>query len=164
MRASDDLRESTVSRLGAGYSQGLLGFDTLCRRVDGAYAARTIDQLRALVTDLPEIQTLRRRLRRWLRSLTDARDEVVPLLRPPRVGEGRALLIGRAGSCDLVVPSQTVSRQHARLELLGDRWQLSDLGSMNGTQVNGWRVREPVELEPGDAITLGDRDWVFAPH
>ena len=153
-----------MSRLGAGYAQGMLGFDTLCHRVDRAYAARTIEQLRALVADLPEIQTLARRIRRWLRFAPDAGERHPPLLRPPRAQGGGAWLIGRAGSCDLVVGSPAVSGRHAQLVLDGDRWRLVDLGSMNGTQVNGWRVSEPVELEPGDAITLGDQDWVFAPR
>ena len=164
MRASDDLRERTVSELGAGYARGLLGFDTLCQRVDRAYTARTIEQLRALVRDLPEIQSLRRRLRSMLHSLTAAEGEEVPLLRPPRTDDGGALLLGRSNGCDLVIASQAVSRRHARLELRRGSWRLADLGSTNGTYVNGWQVREPVELEPGDAVTLGDLDWVFAPR
>jgi len=66
MRASHDLRERTVSRLGAGYAEGMLGFDTLCRRVDIAYGARSVEQLKALVRDLPCATGLLGRLRRRL--------------------------------------------------------------------------------------------------
>ena len=86
MRASDQLRERTVSQLGAGYAQGLLGFDTLCRRVDRAYGARSVEQLRALVRDLPAPAGLLRRLRGAIRqAIGRDRDGIgwARLLSPP---------------------------------------------------------------------------------
>ncbi len=38
------------------------------------------------------------------------------------------------------------------------------LGSSSGMWVNGWRVRGRRAVEPGDAVRLGDADWVFAPR
>ena len=168
MRASDQLRERTVSRLGAGYAEGLLGFDTLCRRVDGAYGARTVEQLRALVRDLPDPAGLVQRLSRRLRSLAgyaeqEERVEAL-LLTPPRASVSATFVLGREPGCDLVVDDATVSRRHATLRLADDGWAIADLDSMNGTWINGWRVRDEGRLGPGDAVQLGATDWVFAPR
>lgn len=167
MRCSDELRERTVSQLGAGYARGLLGFDTLCRRVDRAYGARSVEQLRALVRDLPAPAGLARRLRDALRTLVgrdrDAAGEAL-LLSPPAPEPGASFVLGRGRSCDLVMEEETVSRRHAALRASGRGWIIADLGSMNGTWVNGWRVREPRVVEPGDAIHLGLMAWVFAPR
>ncbi len=157
-----------MSRLGAGYAQGLLGFDTLCRRVDRAYGARTVDQLRALVRDLPDAAGLVQRLGRRLRSLVGAtgQEEAVGplLLTPPRAGVGTGFVLGRDLACDLVVDDPTVSRRHAALRLDEEGWGISDLSSMNGTRINGWRVGCEGRLVPGDAVQLGATDWVFAPR
>ncbi len=166
MRASDQLRERTVSRLGAGYAEGLLGFDTLCRRVDGAYGARTVEQLRALVRDLPDPAGLVQRLGSRLRSLAGAGGEELAeslLLTPPSASVGARFVLGREPACDLVVDDATVSRRHATLHLAEEGWAISDLDSMNGTWINGWRVRDEGRLAPGDAVQLGATDWVFAP-
>ena len=169
MRASDDLRERTVSRLGTGYAQGLLGFDTLCLRVERAYAARTVEQLRALVRDLPDAGGALRRVRGWLASAVGTgppADQADPLLSPPPELDGRDFVLGREPDCDLVLEDPTVSRRHARLSF--DRatgsWSITDLGSMNGTWVDGWRVQGAVAVEPGDAVRLGSAGWVFAPR
>ena len=168
MRASDQLRERTVSQLGAGYAQGLLGFDTLCRRVDTAYGARTVDQLRALVRDLPAPGGALDRLERWVRSLAASRrpaEQAEPLLlSPPRTEPGAGYVLGRETDCDLVVGDETVSRRHAALRLEEEGWLISDLGSRNGTWVNGWRVHDRARVDPGDAVQMGSARWVFAPR
>jgi len=165
MRASDDLRERTVSRLGAGYADGLLGFDTLCRRVDRAYTARSVEQLRALVRDLPSAAGLLERVRSWVEGLVRSGEpDATALLSPPEPGPGRVLVVGRGSDCDLDVADGTVSRRHAGLARRDGAWTIEDLGSRNGTFVNGWRVRESGPLEPGDAVRLGQVQWVFAPR
>lgn len=68
--------------------------------------------------------------------------------------DGRPLTIGRAADADLVVGDALVSRHHARLAPRSGRLVLSDLGSTNGTIVNGQAVREAV-VGPGDRIQLG---------
>ena len=60
-------------------------------------------------------------------------------------------VFGRDASCDFTVSSDTVSSQHARLELLDGRLTVTDLGSSNGTFVNGERIRERV-LNLGDTV------------
>lgn len=62
--------------------------------------------------------------------------------------------IGRAPSNDLVLDVGDVSRHHARLERSGGELRLVDLGSTNGTRVNGEPVRES-PLRPGDEVSFG---------
>jgi DNA-binding winged helix-turn-helix (wHTH) protein len=54
-----------------------------------------------------------------------------------------------------VIPSPTVSRVHAQIELQHNRYILSDAGSSNGTYLNGQRVDEPAQLSTNDEIWLG---------
>jgi pSer/pThr/pTyr-binding forkhead associated (FHA) protein len=49
---------------------------------------------------------------------------------------------------------------HALLVRREDGWVLSDLGSHNGTRLNGWLVREPVTLHPGDRVEFGSMTFV----
>jgi DNA-binding response OmpR family regulator len=64
--------------------------------------------------------------------------------------------LGRAATCAVVVPRPLASRLHARIERSGSRFQLSDLGSINGTYVNGSRLHEPRLLTNHDLIGLGE--------
>ncbi|MEM6471173.1 MAG: FHA domain-containing protein, partial [Planctomycetota bacterium] len=63
--------------------------------------------------------------------------------------------IGSDPSCDLVVQSNTVSARHCRLTVDGREWKLTDLGSTNGTYVNGERLFGDRAVELTDSITLG---------
>ncbi|MBM4782037.1 MAG: FHA domain-containing protein [Archangiaceae bacterium] len=69
---------------------------------------------------------------------------------------GDQLTIGRAEGNDLILAEGGVSRKHARFFLEGDDLMVEDLGSANGTIVNGERIEGPTKLEPGAAIVLGD--------
>ncbi|MGH3282505.1 MAG: FHA domain-containing protein [Trebonia sp.] len=83
------------------------------------------------------------------------------LLQFPRAS-GDRFTIGRDASCDLAVADLTVSRQHAQLERRDSGWLLSDLESTNGTRVNGWRVRGQVPVRPGDLVSFGNLEVIFA--
>lgn len=72
---------------------------------------------------------------------------------------GGQLRIGRAPECELVLKDSRVSRRHARLQARGGVLVLTDLGSTNGTRVNGNRVSEVV-LGVGDRIQVGDTSIV----
>src|SRR5262249_41805021 len=72
----------------------------------------------------------------------------------PRQEDGR-FTIGRAPSCDFTVADLSVSRWHARLHKQDQTWMLSDLGSTNGTRLNGWRVTKGVQVRPGDQVSFG---------
>ncbi|MFW6135973.1 MAG: FHA domain-containing protein [Chloroflexota bacterium] len=69
--------------------------------------------------------------------------------------------IGRAVENDVVVTSRRVSREHTRLRREGWRVILEDLGSTNGTFLNGERVLNPVQLRDEDRIRVGDVSFVF---
>jgi predicted component of type VI protein secretion system len=64
------------------------------------------------------------------------------------------LVIGRGDQCDLVISDRQVSREHSRIRLEGDRLLLEDLGSKNGTFVNGQQLTEPHWLQDGDEIQI----------
>lgn len=67
---------------------------------------------------------------------------------------GDSLVVGRATGCDLVLADSFLSRQHARLWRDGDGWWIEDLGSRNGTRVDGEPVEAPRRLSPGDVIHM----------
>lgn len=72
---------------------------------------------------------------------------------------GAGAIVGRAADlCTLVVAHPTVSRRHARLSVAGEALQIEDLGSTNGTAVDGRTVRagQPTTFQPGSTIRLGD--------
>ncbi|MEX1177360.1 MAG: DUF3662 and FHA domain-containing protein [Nitriliruptor sp.] len=68
---------------------------------------------------------------------------------------GTRFVIGRLPSCGMTLQDTTVSREHAALVRRGDAWWVVDLGSTNGTKVNGRRAAEH-EVSTGDRIELGD--------
>ena len=66
------------------------------------------------------------------------------------------IVIGRDVSSDVIVNTAEVSRRHARLYLDGGVYIVEDLGSTNGTFINGKRLTNPVPLHSGDIIMLGE--------
>jgi predicted component of type VI protein secretion system len=69
--------------------------------------------------------------------------------------------IGRLESCEVFVPDDDVSREHATIRRQGEGWVIQDLGSRNGTAVNGKRVKAAATLRPGDEVEIGDLVLVF---
>ena len=65
------------------------------------------------------------------------------------------VVIGRSPGADIVIGDDFVSGKHARLSPNGDGAVLEDLGSTNGTLLNGQRVASAVMLRPGDSIDIG---------
>ncbi len=70
------------------------------------------------------------------------------------VGPG-GVTMGRSRQCDVTVDDPNVSRTHAEVRPRGGSWVLSDLGSTNGSRLNGRRVEGSEVLKPGDEIELG---------
>ncbi len=68
--------------------------------------------------------------------------------------ESESLVLGRASSSDLVLEDRFLSRNHSRVFRDGERLMIEDLGSRNGTLLNGQRVRAPQPLAPGDVIKI----------
>lgn len=74
--------------------------------------------------------------------------EPIPLI-------GRRLLVGRGSECNVRLPSNRVSGRHCELRYDGRWWRITDLGSKNGTRVNGHEVKDQM-LWPGDLLTIAD--------
>ena len=74
---------------------------------------------------------------------------------------GRRVLVGRAPSADLRLDDPLVSRLHARVEMRDDGVYVEDLGSRNGTTVDGEAVVSPRRLAPDDEVTVGSAALVF---
>ncbi|MGW1814760.1 DUF1707 and FHA domain-containing protein [Streptomyces sp. NPDC002125] len=161
-RLSDAERDRVLGVLRDGAAQGKLSHDTFLRRMELALAARRSDELKALTSDLEAGG-------RWSRGLFRAvggvsafparvrrawQSERLPRLLLPLPGP-HALRIGRDPGNGLRLSHETVSRMHAELTADGSRWILSDLGSTNGTCVNGQRVVGSVVVREGDQVSFG---------
>ncbi|HBT46973.1 MAG TPA: hypothetical protein DEA73_03690 [Peptococcaceae bacterium] len=68
---------------------------------------------------------------------------------------GENIIIGRDRLSDIVLNEIHVSARHAAVTRRGNGWEIRDLGSTNGTYVNGRRITGPVQLSPGDEVRIG---------
>ncbi len=73
----------------------------------------------------------------------------------------RQYTVGRDTDASLVVSRSSVSRQHARIYLVGEAWWVEDLGSTNGTFVNELRCTSPKQLIDSDQLRFGDAIYKF---
>src|SRR4030095_10901193 len=71
--------------------------------------------------------------------------------------EGDQLTIGRDSVNEVVINDAEISRRHARLPFQGGKYVLEDLGSTNGTFVNGQRLAGPRVLKPGEVVSFGEQ-------
>ena len=71
--------------------------------------------------------------------------------------EGDQLVVGRDSASAIAINDAEVSRKHARLNFQGGKYVIEDLGSTNGTFVNGQRLVSPVVLKSGDVVSLGEQ-------
>lgn len=189
MRASDEERDKVASELGERFAEGRLSHETFMQRMGAAMGARDRQQLDRLLADLPSsrraagvvggiLAGVKIRSRRALDMLTAEKAALSGAIRhglprpglaaegPPAAlcfppGTGSRYTIGRDPACDLLIGDLTVSRMHARLERAADGWMLADLGSTNGTRLNGWRVREPVRVRAGDRVCFGTVTFIM---
>ena len=165
VRVSDAERELALGRLRDGFADGRLTHETFSYRVDEVLRARADHELRRLVADLPSPRRLRavalaacrraiRATDRWLRGWP-------PVLTLPAGAQPR-FTIGREPDCDMTLADETVSRWHASLEWAAGGWLLADLGSTNGTRLNGWRVTRPMPVRPGDMVSFGAATYMLS--
>lgn len=161
-RLSDAERDRVLGVLREGAAQGKLSHDTFIRRMELALVARRSDELRALTADLGtevrwsqhlyravgRVSAFSERLRRAWQA------EKLPPLLLPEPGP-YPLRIGRDPGNGLRLSHDTVSRLHAELSRQGNLWILRDLGSTNGTTVNGRRVTGSVVVHDGDMVGFG---------
>ena len=66
------------------------------------------------------------------------------------------VVVGRSPSSDIVIDEPYVSATHARFTIQGPALVMEDLGSTNGTMVNGHAIDQPVTLRDGDEVQVGD--------
>ncbi len=66
------------------------------------------------------------------------------------------IIVGRSPGADIVVGAGYVSGRHARFSLMGQNLFIEDLGSTNGTAVNGRPISEPTALKNNDTVNVGD--------
>jgi DNA-binding response OmpR family regulator len=71
------------------------------------------------------------------------------------------MVLGRADDCDLIIAEPRVSRHHAELRHTGDGFLLADLGSTNGTHLNGHLLPQPLPLRDGDVVEVGSARFVY---
>lgn len=144
MRASDRDREAHAAILRGAYVRGELSTQTFDWRLELALGARTREQLRRLTEDvaLPALE----RVKRWMTP-----EPALPVVR--LAGD---VMLGRNPGCDVHLDDDSVSRMHARLRMCDGVWMLSDLGSTNGTWVNGRRVTTRTPVRRGDVVQMGE--------
>jgi hypothetical protein len=89
-------------------------------------------------------------------------DDLVVATLPP-LAENDALTVGRLPDCDLVVDDPSVSKRHAMVRWDDERHRctLKDLGSMNGTLINGAATQKETALRDSDLIAFGDAQFLF---
>jgi hypothetical protein len=136
--ACDHRHVRALTRLREAYAAGHVSTATLESRVSLALSG----DAEGAVWDLP---------RRWQRR-------AAPRARGVDGGEvalGRSLRLGRSTSCDVVLPDDSVSRHHAEIAVRGGVCVVRDLGSCNGTWVNGRAVTR-ARLRRGDELVLGE--------
>ncbi|MCT2590887.1 FHA domain-containing protein [Streptomyces sp. N2-109] len=161
-RVSDADRERALEVLRESAVEGRISQDTFLRRMEVILQVQRYDELEAAVQDL----RTRRRGTRWVFRTVGAlsafpvmvrrawQTERLPELLLPAPGP-YALSIGRAPGSVLRLNDFTVSRTHAQLRHTDEGWTLRDLGSSNGTWVNGRRVTGKTRVWPGDQVRFG---------
>jgi hypothetical protein len=94
------------------------------------------------------------------RSAGSAMDVILKVTKGSKVGAKIAVkkeefVIGRSPECHLCAGSTSISRRHCAIARSGNKVTIRDLGSRNGTLVNGIKIEGEVELQSGDEITIG---------
>ena len=74
--------------------------------------------------------------------------------------QGERVVVGRSRDCDLILPDVLLSRRHVELVRSAEGWLVRDLGSLNGTRLNGARVENEALLRNGDVVEIAD--WSLA--
>ena len=75
--------------------------------------------------------------------------------------QGNQAVMGREEGLEVVLQDPESSRRHARVIWQGGRYVIEDMGSTNGTFVNGMQITSPLALNPGDSIGIGQTALVF---
>jgi hypothetical protein len=155
-----------VRRLRDACEHEKLSFETFTTRLDRAYAVRTRSELAAITSDIGDVSAVRRLILAMVTWVSAWLDDISAAWSAPRqqrlvLPVRSEVLIGRIHACDLVIADPTVSTRHAFLGHVEGRWFLRDLGTTNGTFVNGARVIDEIEVAPGDELGIGSSSFVL---
>ncbi len=71
------------------------------------------------------------------------------------------VIVGRGEDADILIDNPSMSRRHARFRQEGDGWVVEDLGSSNGTYMNGERITEPQPVDVGTEVAFGKFSIIF---
>ena len=103
-------------------------------------------------TGIGLVRGQRRKERTWNLSVEKGPKE----LRGVSIAVHGPVIVGRSPNADIVIAAGYVSARHARFSLMGQNLFVEDLGSTNGTAVNGQPISEPVALNNNDIVNVGD--------
>lgn len=103
-------------------------------------------------TGIGQIRGTRKKGKSWTLAVEQGPNE----LRGIQMPVTGPVVVGRAPGADIVIATGFVSGRHARFQLMGQNLFVEDLGSRNGTIVNGAPVSDPVALNNKDVVEIGD--------
>ncbi|MFJ2861591.1 FHA domain-containing protein [Kitasatospora sp. NPDC087314] len=169
VRPSDAERDQALGVLKDGAGSGRLSHDTFLGRMEIVLHATSRGELDEAMSGLPTGNPVERLLLRTVGRISAFGDrlsrawraERLPGLSLPETGAGQ-LTIGRVIGSGLRLHDASVSRKHAELRHEGGGWVLYDLGSTNGTHVNGRRIAGGVRVRPGDQVRFGNLEFRLA--
>ena len=103
-------------------------------------------------TGIGAVREQRKQTKNWTVAVERGPKE----LRGVKITVRGPVIIGRSPGSDIVIGAEYVSGRHARFTIMGQNLFIEDLGSTNGTAVNGQRITEPTVLKSGDVVNVGD--------
>ncbi len=123
----------------------------------------------AMAAEGPPVAATRRKRRREeagpdLRAGVDPRLEVVAALghEPGSTYDiGESLTLGRADTAEVKIDDPFASSAHARIFPRGQFMYIEDMGSTNGTYLNGRQLRRPEQLKPADSVRIGETEYRY---
>jgi len=168
-RVSDAERERVLRALREELAQGRLSDDTFVHRVDAVLRSRTREELASTTDGLPPHPRLTDRLLRAVSAVSTATARVQAAWDSPRLprlclphGPARVHTVGRSPACGLVIGDPSVSRLHAEFHREPDGWVVVDLGSTNGTWLNGRRIGQPRRVRTGDKLAFAMATFILS--
>lgn len=118
--------------------------------------------VRAIYRDMRQPEGRPRSARRKKKK---AQPQLIVITADRNVGSRYALTddvsVGRAAGCSILIDDTYASQQHARIYSEAESFYVEDLGSTNGTYVNGRKISYPLELRVGDRIKIGKTVFEF---
>ena len=103
-------------------------------------------------TGIGMVRGQRKKGQRWTVAIEKGPKE----LRGVNIAVSGPVIVGRSPGSDIVIGAEYVSSRHCRFVLMGQNLFVEDLGSTNGTAVNGRYIAEPTSLKNGDKVTVVD--------